>query len=1001
MMKTIFKKIYSVFISSTVLYSTVVYSTLISASFFGSFFIAEKMCAQEDTSFLSSNSNSADTNSSLQLSPAKKRDTIMQIIDQEIFEVDRLRRQQKLYQPDLQFRKAQLLLEKGRIIKESENEDFLNVPAKFRGKVNKKNYFRQSFRYYLWAKNEALAVVAKKPAYQRSPELFYILGFHEKEFGRENEAINYFQKSEKSSTPNSDIFWKSKSALAEIYYNQKKYAVAIPFYQQTLSHTNDKWWTKDAYNLAWCYFKVRNYNNALSLMKKVIEKSHQDNYVDMSFAASKDIGFFYAESGKIKEGIEYFKSQHRDVVLELLAIADYLRNQGNFQSSYEVYSYAINSTQNQKNKAQVLLSRLLLSDKFFKVEQHLNDSKDLLLLWRQKFLDAEMCNQYILQMKKQVGLLQKQMDNKNYSYSDSVVKYKAELTKQYFIILNEVDKKNSADYSFYAAESEFQAKQYQEAANYYKQAFDSAKEKKNLRIMKLSAEGLLAALGPEDSDFKNRNDYFEIAYKNYLEVDDDSKKSEEIYKRLFRLFYEQGDAEKMKQTLDIYAQHFSHNTQEQDKMVASLLSIYQKKKQNDRVAELVDEVNGGKYFVSDKLKGSVYDTGQKIQMKEIEALLTTGDFDKAKKGYLVIYNDKKSNTIAKANAAYNLMVISFKQNEIKSTYDWALKSIDSMVTANVVSYLPSFVAISKYLFERMQFDASGDLSHRVLAKICNTSQGSYKKILLNNSVLSYRASENNKRIKLLLQQVQGCGIDKVTLEIAQKEYLDYLLENKFFHQLESELALVREQGMILSPYEIEYAAELMNYYQSQSQYNNTKKWGNEIVKSYEYWASRGQAPKGRGLDAYAKLNILDVLNRVKSWDSKILQFPESSFNKTLEWKVQELQKIVDQLLEIQKIGSRVGIVQSYELLAYTHIKLSRDILNFTPNNQSPEYIQSFKNAMRKIAMPLGDKANTYINNGNKFKNQNEVLVDNFGFYPLGVAIKHKIDFKILAKQGNE
>lgn len=215
------------------------------------------------------------------------RDQLMMIIDEELKEIDRLSRQSKKFNAELQFRKAETILEKGRLTKERENEDYLNIDAKYRGKVKKQQYFRQSYRYYLWAKQIATNITKKDKNYRRTPELYYILGFYEKEFGKEALALNYFIKAEASSKPGTDFNLRCKSALAETYYNQKNYVDAKRYYEVTLKRIADKWWTKDAYSLAWCYYKTNNSGAAINTMKTVIEKSKSGGFVDMTFLAQR------------------------------------------------------------------------------------------------------------------------------------------------------------------------------------------------------------------------------------------------------------------------------------------------------------------------------------------------------------------------------------------------------------------------------------------------------------------------------------------------------------------------------------------------------------------------------------------------------------------------------------------------------------------------------------------------------------------------------------------
>lgn len=928
--------------------------------------------------------------------PQDSREKLMLLIDDELKEIDRLARQTKKYNPELQFRKAETILEKGRLIKERENEDFLNIDAKYRGKVKKKQFFRQSYRYYLWAKNNATTITKKAPNYKRTPELYYILGFYEKEFGKEKIALDYFKKAEATSKSGTDFNLRCKSALAEIYYNQKNYVEAKRYYEVTLKRINDKWWTKDAYSLAWSYHKTNNSSAAINTMKNVIERSKSGGYVDMTFMAYKDIGLFYAESGRTDEGVRYFKSQNKDVVIELLAIASYLREKGNYLQTLEVYEEAQKSTTDGTLKSKVYLEKLILSDKFFRQDQHLKDSKKLLELWQAGSMDEAQTKSYVLQMKKQVALVQRKMDSKYAGLTEQALKQRAQLAEDYFALLSQVDSKNLDEYQFYNAESQFQTKQYERAAVLYQKSFDKAKENNNFKMMKLSAEGLLAALGPDSPDFKTRNEYFETAYKNYLMVDKKSSKSEDIYRRLYRLLYQQGDVDGMKSILQQYSSNFSKNTEEQDKMVASLLSVYEKKKQNDQAAALIDDVQGGRYFVSEKLKGEVYGVKQKMEIKEVEGLIASGDNRNAIKGYEKIYKDPKSNKITKANSAYNLMVLSYKNNELSPTYNWGIESLDIMSEQYVIGNIPSFVAISKYLFERMQFQASADLAHRTLAKICSASQAQYKRLLLNNAVLSYRAAEQDKKLIELIEMGRTCRVANDAIIAAEVEYLDGLREKQLWKALSKRINSTTYSGASVSNFELEYLLDICL-----STKNENSQECKKLERSAENVNANGEKLTGRALDSLTYARVGKVWQDISSWQNMKLRFPEKVFNETLDKRLKRLTKIVEDLLALQKSGSRLAIVQSFEMLAYSYHKISHELEMFTPTGVSNDYLQSFKASMLQVAKSLKDKSLEYRRQFLDLGSKQELIATDRNIYPIVVPMKAHGKFKIMFnEEGN-
>ena len=89
------------------------------------------------------------------------------------------------------------------------------------------------------------------------------MGFNAKEFRKHKKAKKLFEKSYRSAR-SGQAKEKSALALAEIYYNEKRFSKAINYYQVALKNENSKWWTKDAHNLAWCFFREKQTSRAIT-----------------------------------------------------------------------------------------------------------------------------------------------------------------------------------------------------------------------------------------------------------------------------------------------------------------------------------------------------------------------------------------------------------------------------------------------------------------------------------------------------------------------------------------------------------------------------------------------------------------------------------------------------------------------------------------------------------------------------------------------------------------
>src|SRR5665647_338188 len=114
------------------------------------------------------------------LSLDERRKQILSIVDEELSEVSRLVRQQDNKSPDTLLRVSELNLEKARLWREAENEQFLSIPPEDRRRVKKSDYFKKSNGYFQAANDSGMVIVNKFKNYKGIGEVYYILAYNYK-----------------------------------------------------------------------------------------------------------------------------------------------------------------------------------------------------------------------------------------------------------------------------------------------------------------------------------------------------------------------------------------------------------------------------------------------------------------------------------------------------------------------------------------------------------------------------------------------------------------------------------------------------------------------------------------------------------------------------------------------------------------------------------------------------------------------------------------------------
>ena len=445
-----------------------------------------------------------------------RRKQILSIVDEELKEVNRLANQQNYSRPDTVLRLAELNMEKARLWRETENEQYLSIPAEQRRKLKKKDYFKRSTDYFEAANDNALTVIKRFPNYKGLGEVHYILAYNYKELGQQSKAKKYFDLSAKSAPKNSKIAERSKLALADYQFNAHKYAQAVPLYEQALSKTDEKWWTKDAFNLAWSYYRTRRYDKAINLMKQIHQKSASGKYVDMRSMVERDIAIFFVDANKMNDAVKFYESLGQNYTDQFVKIATSITSQGRFAQAETLLEKAASFEKNRDRRITILIAQLDLYDKYNKVEQHLVASKNLLKLHQEQALSEDDFKRFTYHVNKKAAELQKSMASGLYKDVPKVKKVRSAQAIAYFELAAKLDPKRTAETTFFQGETAYSVGDYAKAIGLYTTAFDSAKLGNDKKIMTQSMEGMLSSLGQSTLNPKVAEKLYIPIYTRYL-----------------------------------------------------------------------------------------------------------------------------------------------------------------------------------------------------------------------------------------------------------------------------------------------------------------------------------------------------------------------------------------------------------------------------------------------------------------------------------------------------
>lgn len=919
----------------------------------------------------------------------ERRAQILNLLDEEIKEVSRLNKQIRSGDPKLLVRLADLYLEKARLIKEKENKEYLTMSPDERNHTNKKEYFRESNNYFLQAQKVCVYTLKRFKNFEDKATVLYIIAQNSKEYQDFDKAKKYFKYALKASRPGSEINRKAILATAEGYYNDKVYSQAIRLYEQVIRNKADRWWTKDAYNLAWCYYRVRKYNQAVSLLKQVVETSEDSKYINMKPESERDLALFYAEMGKSDLAVAYYQKKGGDNVTNLIKVGKYLSSQGKQASAEKVFDEALKYDMDPKQAIEIHVMLLPMYEKFGKDAKHIKSCEYL----TEQFSNLSDGQKEVLdfQIKTYGAKLQKQVADKTYQNAKKTLNLKTENAVRYFNMSAKINPKEAYRYYFLSAETYYAAGMYKDALDEYNKAQEASEKNGETKFRSKAVEGAISSVDKSNLSKDEKFKYLTVAYMSFIKTSDNPAKIKKVSQRLFNIYHGKGDMENCERVLTFYNKKFENDHGTTEVMLARVMEYYKSKKDKHNLIRMVNKIKSGEFQVSDKYAKTLTVYLLTMQFENVESSASKGDKVNALKGYLLIFKDSDSSKEAKKNAAYNITTLVYELGNLEKTYEWCLRSIALMPAKDVEKFSKTLMLITLDFFYRGAFNKSLELNDKIADKLCEHKSDQAVGFLKNNLILNLAVNQDRKA-KNIIQLAKSCGVKEEVLNDMKLEVAKFYNEEKSWTELNQYLDEI-DNSKEIWPSLIPYYFSLQNAYSRNAHSALAAKIGPKIMNLYSSArAIRLKFPL-ESLDIVANYKIKELYESLVDFYKIKLEFPEKRFNELLKLKFKKLEGITSKSLDLLSLGSGLGLVRTYKYLVDTYQYLIDEITNFTPAGKSPEYVDSFKKGISSVLLPLQKKVADYRIEANKQIQNEKILSRDNSFFTQNSNIPVAIDYQ--------
>jgi hypothetical protein len=874
---------------------------------------------------------------------------ILRIVNEELTEVFRLSKQMQHKNPEITLRLAELTLEKARLTKQVEFNEYIILSPEQKSEKLKQDFFKNSKELYKKATSICLATVKKFPKYQNSAEVQYIIGQNYSEQKDFKNARKYLEKSVSVSKKGSQVYVNSRLALAELEYNNKSYDKTYKLYQSAFSESiarEDKWWTKEASIMAWSAYKLEKNSVAIKIMDEVVEKSKSGKYIDVSVTAKRDLALFCAEAGNTERSLELIGNNSG----ALIKLAEHLRTKGKMKEATAILKNVETSADQDNYSLLSLLESYQGSEEF---TQHLKVSEKLFDLDKNGKLTKDEREIFQGQIQWAGSALQR--------------KNKPELVEKYFTMLGSYKSKPQGKLNLLIGESYAKNKNPIKAHEFYNKAFEKFLESKDVTLMQQSLDLIFLVLADKKYKSENKDADLQTAYQKAITYFPRADKTRKIYEKNFRIALDLKKPEDAEKIIHTFNSTWPKEKITTEAMIAEIVD-YQIKVKNITEAQkwsklITEDPN---YKIGLRVTGQIR---KKILAIQIDDRSNSKDPSKnieALKAYVELYNVESATHLEKFEAALNISILLHKLSKAKHLAKWAEKALSNAKIENVESKITEFLNFSILLYDMQYFVEAESLSKSISIKLCNSKNKKREHFFSNTFNLTLINSRFDEAIETTKSALK-CGISKKSVEELNKSFFNALVINQQWKALQKYLSDYETNSNIL-PDAIWYNELLLRKLSLNE---------SEVIKKQLKLFNEAKRMKINlsieSLDTIATHQFTKVEELIAENNKITLAFPEKIFNTTIEKKFGNIQKIIESVLKLRPLGTPKSVLYGYRIIITSIIVLRDEISEFKPENVSDSFLSSFKKGMQDFVKQLDDQKLNYANEAMKIISKQKLL----------------------------
>lgn len=865
---------------------------------------------------------------------------------------------------EIKYRMLELHSERLKLIHEKNNRDFMAISLKNpEAAKNKESYFKETRDYYDITRRFGQKIIREEVKNSRKAEMYYALALNSRDYGQDNITEKYLLNALKivGTSATSGLRHHAQTALADFYYNEKKYADAITYYQDVIKKTEDDWMTKHLFNLSWCYLKTRQFDRAIETMKKSYFESKNPIYINIKDQTLENIGSFYVYAGKPLEGLEFYLTNEKNPIPYLLPMALKASDKGHESETKEILDSAqklIDKNGYYEFQEEVLHTYLDYYRHYNRFVDHEKISRDLVAYYKHAEMDrkknkkskfkVDLKEDAIEKMRSLAGFLQIQIAKDVKKDESNLKQEDLDLVLKFFSHLILLDVNRKVEYYYFRAETYFSVLQYQNAARSYVETVKEAKRVKNMDIARKALDSLLALTGQEELEKKENKKYLVFAYSHHVSFWPRDEKSEQMYPKLFEIYRESYYDVKATNVIRKYNQAYPEHLSEQQTSMTKILDQFIEKKNTSKINYWIGQFKlGFLSFSKETIEKTEIVLGNLLFI-QYQDLAKKGNRLAAAKGFESLYVHKLYPDKVKYQAAFFAAMAYLELGETVKSYYWQELAHARMTEEEKLERREQQLMMAERTYKLQDFATSFKSSIFLLKRYCDLKDKTQDR-LYEITIMTTLVEDKPEVTERVIENFTKC--------LSKPELKDSALSQIYrYHEKRGDFFALRKfvRANPIEPYTAQYRISLQKWYWEKTDVNLKQ----HILNEYRAlnhpetltWYNEINLQKSAAKD-FADLTAVII------WDKD--KFDGELFNKSLESYLVKLKNFKDKYQPLTQ-SSQVDLsILTTRLFTEVYAHVGKSIQGLKPRGMDEKTMKEFQGAMRGLSGQFTSAAKDY------------------------------------------